>query len=139
MKKFILIILILFWGPASGNESIIFNCSSKAGLGLDLLDNLYSYKDQGIREHFKIKPNNKEIIYESGKFKRIYKIVDKRKNPNGSMTIVSYYINQDYYGGYMLTLSLNDKSKEYYYSSAMMGAGEILEGPVGSRGSCKKL
>ena len=139
MKKFILIILILFWGPASGNESIIFNCSSKAGLGLDLLDNLYSYKDQGIREHFKIKPNNKEIIYESGKFKRIYKIVDKRKNPNGSMTIVSYYTNQDYYGGYMLTLSLNDKSKEYLYSSAMMGAGEILEGPVGSRGSCKKL
>ena len=139
MKKFILIILILLWSPALGNEVIILNCSSKAGLGLDLLNNLYSYKEQGIREDFKVIPNNKEIIYESGKFKRIYKIVDKRKNPNGSMTIVSYYINQDYYGGYMLTLSLNDKSKEYLYSSAMMGAGEILEGPVGSRGSCKKL
>ena len=139
MKKFILIILILLWSPALGNEVIILNCSSKAGLGLDLLNNLYSYKEQGIKEDFKVIPNNKEIIYESGKFKRIYKIVDKRKNPNGSMTIVSYYINQDYYGGYMLTLSLNDKSKEYLYSSAMMGAGEILEGPVGSRGSCKKL
>ena len=139
MKKFILIILILLWSPALGNEVIILNCSSRAGLGLDLLNNLYSYKEQGIKEDFKVIPNNKEIIYESGKFKRIYKIVDKRKNPNGSMTIVSYYINQDYYGGYMLTLSLNDKSKEYLYSSAMMGAGEILEGPVGSRGSCKKL
>ena len=39
----------------------------------------------------------------------------------------------------MLTLSLNDESKEYLYSSAMMGAGEILEGPIGSRGRCKKL
>ena len=139
MKKFILIILILLWSPALGNEVIIFNCSSKAGLGLDLLNNLYTYKEQGIREDFKVIPNNKEIIYESGKFKRIYKIVDKRRNPNGGMTIVSYYINKNYYGGYMLTLSLNDESKEYLYSSAMMGAGEILEGPVGSRGSCKKL
>ena len=139
MKKFILIILILLWSPALGNEVIILNCSSKAGLGLDLLNNLYSYKEQGIREDFKVIPNNKEIIYESGKFKRIYKIVDKRRNPNGGMTIVSYYINKNYYGGYMLTLSLNDESKEYLYSSAMMGAGEILEGPVGSRGSCKKL
>ena len=139
MKKFILIILILLWSPALGNEVIILNCSSKAGLGLDLLNNLYSYKEQGIREDFKVIPNNKEIIYESGKFKRIYKIVDKRRNPNGGVTIVSYYINKNYYGGYMLTLSLNDESKEYLYSSAMMGAGEILEGPVGSRGSCKKL
>ena len=139
MKKFILIILILLWSPALGNEVIILNCSSKAGLGLDLLNNLYSYKEQGIKEDFKVIPNNKEIIYESGKFKRIYKIVDKRRNPNGSVTIVSYYINKNYYGGYMLTLSLNDESKEYLYSSAMMGAGEILEGPVGSRGSCKKL
>ena len=55
------------------------------------------------------------------------------------MILVSYHINNDYYGGYMLTLSINDESKEYLYSSAMMGAGEILEGPVGSRGSCKKL
>ena len=39
----------------------------------------------------------------------------------------------------MLTLSINHESKEYLYSSAMMGAGEILEGPVGSRGSCNKL
>tara|TARA_Y100001954_G_scaffold60916_1_gene66375 strand:+ start:61 stop:480 length:420 start_codon:yes stop_codon:yes gene_type:complete len=139
MKKFILIILILLWSPALGNEVIILNCSSKAGLGLDLLNNLYSYKEQGIKEDFKVIPNNKEIIYESGKFKRIYKIVDKRRNPNGGVTIVSYYINKNYYGGYMLTLSLNDESKEYLYSSAMMGAGEILEGPVGSRGSCKKL
>ena len=139
MKKFILIILILFWGPASGNESIIFNCSSKAGLGLDLLDNLYSYKDQRLREDFKIKPNNKEIIYQSGEIKRIYKIVDKRINLNGSLTIVSYYINKEYYGGYMLTLSLNDERNEYLYSSAMMGAGEILKGPIGSRGKCKKL
>ncbi len=139
MKNFILIIFILFWSPSLANEAITFNCSSKAGLGLDLLNNLYSYKEQGIKEDFKIIPKNKEIIYESGKFKRIYKIVDKRRNPNGSMTIVSYYINQNYYGGYMLTLSINDESNEYLYSSAMMGAGEILEGPVGSRGSCKKL
>ena len=55
------------------------------------------------------------------------------------MIFVSYYINKNYYGGYMLTLSINDKSKEYLYSSAMMGAGEIFEGPVGSRGICKKL
>ena len=39
----------------------------------------------------------------------------------------------------MLTLSLNEQSKEYLYSSAMMGAGEILEGPVGSRGKCNKI
>ena len=139
MKKFIIIILILFSRPALSDESITLNCTSKVGLGLDLLDNLYSYKDQGIREDFKIKLNNKEIIYESGEIKRIYKIVDKRRNLNSSLSIVSYYINKDYYGGYMLTLSLNYESKEYLYSSAMMGAGEILEGPVGSRGSCKKL
>ena len=137
MKKYI--ILILFWGPALSNDTIIFNCTSKVGLGLDLLDNIYSYKDQRLREDFKIKPNNKEIIYQSGEIKRIYKIVDKRKNLSGSLTLVSYYINKDYYGGYMLTLSLNDESKQYLYSSAMMGAGEILEGPIGSRGKCKKL
>ena len=139
MKKYIIIILILFWYPALSDDEVILDCSSKVGLGLDLLDNLYSYKNQRLREDFKIKPTNKEIIYQSGEIKRIYKIVDKRKNLNGSLTIVSYYINKDYYGGYMLTLSLNDKSKEYLYSSAMMGAGEILEGPIGSRGSCKKL
>ena len=139
MKKFIIIILILFLRPALSNDYIILNCSSKVGLGLDLLDNLYSYKDQGIREDFKIKPNSREIIYEADKIKRIYKIVDKRRNLNGGLTIVSYYINKDYYGGYMLTLSLNHEIKEYLYSSAMMGAGEILEGPVGSRGRCKKL
>ena len=139
MKKSIIIILILFWGPALSNDTVIFNCTSKVGLGLDLLDNLYSYKDQRLREDFKIKPNNKEIIYQSGEIKRIYKIVDKRRNLNGGLTIVSYYINKDYYGGYMLTLSLNYESKQYLYSSAMMGAGEILEGPVGSRGKCKKL
>ena len=138
MKKFIIIILILFWTPALSYDAITLNCSSKVGLGLDLLDNLYSYKDQGLREDFKIKPNNKEIIYQSGEIKRIYKIVDKRINPNGSLSIVSYYINKDYYGGYMLTLSLNDERNEYLYSSAMMGAGEILEGPIGSRGKCKK-
>ena len=138
MKKYIIIILILYWGPALSNDTITFNCTSKVGLGLDLLDNLYSYKDQRLREDFKIKPKIKEIIYQSGEIKRIYKIVDKRRNLNGSLTIVSYYINKDYYGGYMLTLSLNDESKEYLYSSAMMGAGEILEGPIGSRGKCKK-
>ena len=120
-------------------DAITLNCSSKVGLGLDLLDNLYSYKDQGIKEDFKIKLSNKEIIYQSGEIKRIYEIVDKRSNLNGGLTIVSYYINKDYYGGYMLTLSFNDESKEYLYSSAMMGAGEILEGPVGSRGKCKKI
>ena len=139
MKKFIIIILILFWKPALSDDAITLNCSSKVGLGLDLLDNLYSYKDQGIVENFKIKLRNKEIIYQSGEIKRIYKIVDKRSNLNGGLTIVSYYINKDYYGGYMLTLSFNDERKEYLYSSAMMGAGEILEGPVGSRGKCKKL
>ena len=139
MKKLIIIIIILFCRPVFSNEAIIFNCTSKVGLGLDLLDNLYSYKDQGLKENFKIESNNKEIIYKSGEIKRIYKIVDKRKNLNGSLTIVSYYINKDYYGGYMLTLSINNENKEYLYSSAMMGAGEILEGPIGSRGSCKKL
>ena len=139
MKKLIIIIIILFCRPVFSNEAIIFNCTSKVGLGLDLLDNLYSYKDQGLKEDFKIESNNKEIIYKSGEIKRIYKIVDKRKNLNGSLTIVSYYINKDYYGGYMLTLSINNENKEYLYSSAMMGAGEILEGPIGSRGSCKKL
>ena len=139
MKKFIIIILILFWKPALSYDAITLNCSSKVGLGLDLLDNLYSYKDQGIKEDFKIKLSNNEIIYQSGEIKRIYEIVDKRSNLNGGLTIVSYYINKDYYGGYMLTLSFNDESKEYLYSSAMMGAGEILEGPVGSRGKCKKL
>ena len=139
MKKFIIIILILFWTPALSYDAITLNCSSKVGLGLDLLDNLYSYKDQGIKEDFKIKLSNKEIIYQSGDIKRIYEIVDRRKNLNGGLTLVSYYINKDYYGGYMLTLSLNDESKEYLYSSAMMGAGEILEGPVGSRGKCKKI
>ena len=139
MKKFIIIILILFWTPALSYDAVTLNCSSKVGLGLDLLDNLYSYKDQGIKEDFKIKLSNKEIIYQSGDIKRIYEIVDRRKNLNGGLTLVSYYINKDYYGGYMLTLSLNDERKEYLYSSAMTGAGEILEGPVGSRGKCKKL
>ena len=139
MKKFIIIILILFWTPALSYDAITLNCSSKVGLGLDLLDNLYSYKDQGIKEDFKIKLSNKEIIYLSGDIKRIYEIVDKRRNLNGGLTVVSYYINKDYYGGYMLTLSLNDESMEYLYSSSMMGAGEILEGPIGSRGKCKKL
>ena len=138
MKKNFIIILILFSGPALSNDTIIFKCTSKVGLGLDLLDNLYSYKDQRLREDFKIKQNNKEIIYQSGEIKRIYKIVDKRINLNGSLTIVSYFINKEYYGGYMLTLSLNDERNEYLYSSAMMGAGEILEGPIGSRGKCKK-
>ena len=139
MKKIILIIFIIFSNPVIGKEADVFNCFSKVGLGLDLLDNIYSYKDQGIQENFKLKLNTKEIIYESGKFKRTYKIISRRNKPNGSIVLVSHYINRDYYGGYMLTLSLNDKSKEYLYSSAMMGAGEILEGPVGSRGSCKKL
>ena len=139
MKKFIIIIFILFWKPALSDDYVRLNCSSKVGLGLDLLDNLYSYKDQRLREDFKIKLSNKEIIYKSVEIKRIYKIVDKRRNLNGGLTIVSYYINNDYYGGYMLTLSLNDESKEYLYSSAMMGAGEILEGPVGSRGNCNKF
>ena len=139
MKNYFIIILILFSGPAFSKDNIIFNCTSKVGLGLDLLDNLYSYKDQKLRENFKIKLNNKEIFYLSGEIKRIYKIVDKRINLNGSLTIVSYYINKEYYGGYMLTLSLNDERNEYLYSSAMMGAGEILEGPIGSRGSCIKF
>ena len=139
MKKIILIILIIFSNPLIGKELDVFNCSSKVGLGLDLLDKIYSFKDQGVQENFKIKLNTKEIIYESGKFKRTYKIISRRNKPNGSIILVSHYINKDYYGGYMLTLSINNKSKEYLYSSAMMGAGEILEGPVGSRGSCKKL
>ena len=139
MIKIILIIFIIFSNPVIGKEAAVFNCFSKVGLGLDLLDNIYSYKDQGIQENFKIKLNTKEIIYESGKFKRTYKIISRRNKPSGSIVLVSHYINRDYYGGYMLTLSINNKSKEYLYSSAMMGAGEILEGPVGSRGSCKKF
>ena len=96
MKKFIIIILILFWTPALSYDAITLNCSSKVGLGLDLLDNLYSYKDQGIKEDFKIKLSNNEIIYHSGEIKRIYEIVDKRSNLNGGLTIVAYYINKDY-------------------------------------------
>ena len=139
MKNILLIILTIFSNPIFSEESDVFNCSSKVGLGLDLLNNIYSYKDQGIKENFKIKLNTKEIIYESGKFRRNYKIISKRTKPNGSVILVSHYINKDYYGGYMLTLSINYESKEYLYSSAMMGAGEILEGPVGSRGSCNKF
>ena len=139
MKKIFLIIFITFLNPAIGKEGVIFDCSSKVGLGLDLLDNIYSYKDQGIQENFKLKLNLKEINFVSGKIKRNYKIISKRNKLDGSMILVSHYINNDYYGGYMLTLLINNKSKEYLYSSAMMGAGEILEGPVGSRGSCKKL
>ena len=139
MKNILLIILIIFSNPIFSEERDVFNCSSKVGLGLDLLSNIYSYKDQGIKENFKIKLNTKEIIYESGKFRRNYKIISKRTKPNGSVILVSYYINKEYYGGYMLTLSINYESKEYLYSSAMMGAGEILEGPVGSRGSCNKF
>ena len=139
MKKIFLIILIIFSNPVIGREGDVLNCSSKVGLGLDLLDNIYSYKDQGIQEKFELKLSSKEIIYLSGKIKRNYKIISKRNKPNGSVILVSHYINNDYYGGYMLTLLMNNKSKEYLYSSAMMGAGEILEGPVGSRGNCKKL
>ena len=139
MKNILLIILTIFSNPIFSEESDVFNCSSKVGLGLDLLNNIYSYKDQGIKENFKIKLNTKEIIYESGKFRRNYKIISKRTKPNGSVILVSHYINKDYYGGYMLTLSINHESKEYLYSSSMMGAGEILEGPVGSRGSCNKF
>ena len=139
MKNILLIILTIFSNPIFSQERYVFNCSSKVGLGLDLLNNIYSYKDQGIKENFKIKLNTKEIIYVSGKFRRKYKIISKRTKPNGSVILVSHYINKDYYGGYMLTLSINYESKEYLYSSAMMGAGEILEGPVGSRGSCNKF
>ena len=139
MKKIFLIILIIFSNPVIGKEVGIFDCSSKVGLGLDLLDNIYSYKDQGIQENFKLRLNPKEINFVSGKLKRNYKIISKRNKLDGSMILVSHYINNDYYGGYMLTLSINNKSKEYLYSSAMMGAGEILEGPVGSRGSWHKF
>ena len=139
MKKIFLIILITFSNPVIGKEVGIFDCSSKVGLGLDLLDNIYSYKDQGIQENFKLKLNPKEINFVSGKIKRNYKIISKRNKPDGSVILVSHFINKDYYGGYMFTLSINYESKEYLYSSAMMGAGEILEGPVGSRGSCNKF
>ena len=139
MKNILLIILTIFSNPIFSEERDVFNCSSKVGLGLDLLNNIYSYKDQGIKENFNIKLNTKEIIYVSGKFRRNYKIISKRTKPNGSVILVSHYINKDYYGGYMLTLSINYESKEYLYSSAMMGAGEILEGPVGSRGNCNKF
>ena len=139
MKKFFLIILIIFSNPVIGKESVLFDCSSKVGVGIDLLDNIYSYKDQGIQEKFKLKLNAKEIDFVSGKIKRNYTIISKRNKPNGSIILVSHYINKDYYRGYMFTLSINYESKEYLYSSAMMGAGEILEGPVGSRGSCKKI
>ena len=139
MKKILLLIVIIISKNVFGKEGGAFNCISKVGLGLDLLDNIYSFKDQGIQENFKIKLNDKEIDFVSGKFQRKYKIISKRKKPNGSIIIVSYFINKDYYGGYMLTLSINYESREYQYSSAMMGAGEILEGPVGSRGNCNKF
>ena len=76
-------------------------------MGLDLLDNIYSYKDQGIQENFKLKLNPKEINFVSGKIKRNYKIISKRNKLDGSIILVSHYINNDYYGGYMLTLSIN--------------------------------
>ena len=139
MKKIFFIIFIIFSNPVIGKEGDVFDCTSRVGLGLDLLDNIYSYKDQGIQENFKLKLNAKEIDFVSGNIKRNYKIISKRSKPNGSMILVSNYINKDYYGGYMLTLLINYKSKHYLYSSAMMGAGEILEGPVGSRGSCMKI
>ena len=139
MKKIFLIILIIFSNPVISKEGDVLSCSSKVGLGLDLLDNIYSYKDQGIQEKFELKLNAKEIVYVSGKINRNYKIISKRNKPNGSVILVSHYINKDYFGGYMLTLSINYESKEYLYSSAMMGAGEILEGPVGSRGHCNKF
>jgi len=139
MKKIFLIILIIISKNVFGKEGDAFNCTSEVGIGVDLLDNIYSFKDQGIRENFKIKLSDKVIIFLSGQFQRKYKIISKREKPNGSIIIVSHFINKDYYGGYMLTLSINYESKEYRYSSAMMGAGEILEGPVGSRGSCNKL
>ena len=139
MKKIFFIILIIFSNPVISKEGNVLNCSSKVGLGLDLLDNIYSYKDQGIKENFTLKLKAKEIIYVSGKIKRNYKIISKRNKPDGSIILVSHYINKDYYGGYMFTLSINHQSKEYLYSSSMMGAGEILEGPVGSRGNCNKL
>ena len=61
MKKIFLISLIIFSNPVIGKEVGIFDCSSKVGLGLDLLDNIYSYKDQGIQENFKLKLNPKDI------------------------------------------------------------------------------
>ena len=139
MKKIFLIILIIFSNPVIGKEVDVFKCFSRVGLGLDLLDNIYSYKDQGIKENFKIKLIAKDIYFVSGKIKRNYKIISKRNKPDGSIILVSHYINKDYYGGYMFTLSINHESKEYLYSASMMGAGEILEGPVGSRGNCNKL
>ena len=139
MKNFFLIILIIFSNPVLSKEGNVLNCSSKVGLGLDLLDNIYSYKDQGIKENFKLKLNPKEINFVSGKIKRNYKIISKRNKPDGSIILVSHYISKNYYGGYMFTLSINHESKEYSYSASMMGAGEILEGPVGSRGNCKKF
>ena len=54
MKNFFLIILIIFSNPVIGKEGGIFDCLSKVGLGLDLLDNIYSFKDQGIQENFNI-------------------------------------------------------------------------------------
>ena len=65
MKNILLIILIIFSNPIFSEERDVFNCSSKVGLGLDLLNNIYFYKDQGIKENFKIKLNTKEIIYVS--------------------------------------------------------------------------
>ena len=58
----------------------MLNCYSRVGLDLDLLNNIYSYKDQGIQEKFKLKLNTKEIIYVSGKIKRNYKILVKEIN-----------------------------------------------------------
>ena len=88
MKKIFLIILIIFSNPVIGKEGDVLNCSSKVGLGLDLLDNIYSYKDQGIQENFQLKLNPKEINFVSGKIKRNYKIISKRNKLDGSMILV---------------------------------------------------
>ena len=84
MKKIFLIILITFSNPVIGKEGQIFDCTSKVGLGLDLLDNIYSYKDQGIQENFKLKLNPKEINFVSGKIKRNYKTSWKQAFINSS-------------------------------------------------------
>ena len=65
MKKIFLIILIIFSNPVIGKEGDVLNCSSKVGLGLDLLDNIYSYKDQGIKENFMLKLKAKGLVHPS--------------------------------------------------------------------------
>ena len=131
--------LILFCNTAYGRADDVFYCSSKVGSGIGITDNVYSFKDEGIKTIFKIKVNTNVIKFKQENTTRNYKIISKRNKPNGSISIISYHIDEYFYKGDMLTLALNDKRKEYLYTHVSTGAGEVFAGPIGSRGKCDRF